>query len=866
MTMVIVDRLPMRTKSWQRAEKRTTSLAIIAGLSACFSFTVHNFGQSPAKLGYEAAQTQYENGHFAEATETALQTIRKLSVKPKSSTTLPLLEIVANSQMSLEKYDSASETIERSQLMASTPTEKARVQLRSALLSRLRRNYGLALQQARVGYSLAPNDRSIEGEYYYTLGRIFFGQGFDVAAIVWLEKARDIFELDRYNPLLFDSYRFLSLAWSSKLNYQQSLEYANKWAASTSKSRHKYKHRQALYNLAVLLSTTGQKGRSLEMAELGLKLSQLENHVLQGGEFLSFLLLKALAEGHLARSKEYLRQLEKIDRERDFAFEQLVGRAVIAAYEGQGEASENLFTTLNAMPNSSEFILPTWKIAIAKKSRDWARVLSLNQRLLELNAKHNYRDDLPGIYLDFAIAYYQLAQPDKARYHLEKSLRHIEEIRYSENSSLSLSLFETFHDAYRLLVHLKFDNPQEAFELTDFLKGRLLKDRINNSIRRSRTDLSLSVRQKIEELSRDFINDSKLVAAMDQAEKMITVAVPALHLERPDLSELERISPLDGAAVVSFFFTLDHRLIAFTWEKGRPVRSVYLPISEDDLRMVAENTERKIKQRVFFKHDGKALYDILIKPLGLSSKRLIIVPDKYLWKIPFHALSPDGSRYLIEDTTVSYSPSVSVLLDQLRASKPKRKSLRALANPSFNNRYLKFVNDEARGVAVLFGSDPIYNATERDFLRVAKEADIVHLSMHAEIDTDDPLNSFLAFAPADNNDGKLTVEELLDVKLQKQSLIFVASCDTNNVLKGEGLVSLAWGMMGSGATAVVSAQWEANDRATKVFTGHFYRYTRLGMSPAVALQKAAVEMIANKSENYHEPYYWAAFMLNGDFR
>lgn len=282
--------------------------------------------------------------------------------------------------------------------------------------------------------------------------------------------------------------------------------------------------------------------------------------------------------------------------------------------------------------------------------------------------------------------------------------------------------------------------------------------------------------------------------------------------------------------------------------------------------MAAEDTQRKIKERIFFKRDGKTLYDGLLKPLNLSAKHIIIVPDKHLWKIPFHALSSDGNKYLIEDTTVSYAPAVSVLIDQLKTMKPNRRSLLAFANSTFNGRNLKFVNIEARAVSGLFSTNPILNATEKDFKLGAGRSDILHFSMHAEVNSDDPLSSFLAFRPVGNSDGKLSVEELLGLKLKKGSLAFLASYDTDTVLNGEGVVSLAWGLMGSGATTVISAQWEADDRSTEVFSNHFYTAYRRANSASESMRIAALAMIRDKSGGFHEPYYWAAFILHGDFR
>jgi CHAT domain-containing protein len=84
--------------------------------------------------------------------------------------------------------------------------------------------------------------------------------------------------------------------------------------------------------------------------------------------------------------------------------------------------------------------------------------------------------------------------------------------------------------------------------------------------------------------------------------------------------------------------------------------------------------------------------------------------------------------------------------------------------------------------------------------------------MHAEVAADQPLDSFLGFRKIGSEDGHLTVEKLLIIKLKKGSLVFLASCDTNSVLSGECLVSLAWAMMGAGATTVIYAGWEANDK------------------------------------------------------
>nr|HQU84270.1 CHAT domain-containing protein [Pyrinomonadaceae bacterium] len=378
--------------------------------------------------------------------------------------------------------------------------------------------------------------------------------------------------------------------------------------------------------------------------------------------------------------------------------------------------------------------------------------------------------------------------------------------------------------------------------------------------------ISEQTRKLLEELSLKFINNENLADEIGKNEKLVTTKIPELNLKKPNLSELEKITSLNNTAVISYFFTLDKKLIAFVWEKGNQLRTVDLLVSEDEAEVIAAKTQNDIKNRVFFKRDGKTIYDKLVKPLTLTSKHIIFVPDKSLWKIPFQALSSDGEKYLIEEKLISYAPSISILLEQLKGAKPNRQTLQAFANSSFETKLLQYVNSEASTVAGIYNTKPIINATARDFRRASEKFDILHFSMHAEVAGDQPLDSFLGFRKIGSDNGRLTVEELLNIKLKKGSLVFLASCDTNNVLSSEGLVSLAWAMIGSGATTVISAQWEANDKSTAIFTKTFYDQYKKGSSPAEAMQKASLELIKNKSDDMHEPYYWADFTLNGDFR
>lgn len=322
----------------------------------------------------------------------------------------------------------------------------------------------------------------------------------------------------------------------------------------------------------------------------------------------------------------------------------------------------------------------------------------------------------------------------------------------------------------------------------------------------------------------------------------------------------------EDVAIVSYEFTPSGELLAFVLESAKPLRAVKLTVNDVQATKLASETQTKIKDRIFFKVDGKKLYDLLLKPLDLNSSNIVIVPDKQLWRIPFHALSPDGNKYLIETKTVSYSPSVYLLKQQLLYEPPNRKTIQIFANDTFNRQKLGYVNNEAMSIGKLFGASPRLNASRSDFLKSAAETDILHFSMHAQLDSENPLSSFLAFQQNVADSGRLSVNDLLSVRLKPNNLAFLASCDTSKVHNGEGLISLPWALLGSGSSSVISSQWEASDRATQDLTVAFYREFLSGQSTASALLRAAISLIQNKSAGFHEPFYWASFTLLGDFR
>jgi CHAT domain-containing protein len=728
------------------------------------------------------------------------------------------------------------------------------------------RDIGAALENLRLAKSISANDSASLAAYQLEVGRTLYSAGHDFAAIIWLEKAEKEALANGHISIYYDALRFLSLAWTAKFYYANALTYAEKLVAKSSIGEFEHRNRIAHLELANLLDVTGQPQRSKDVYLKGLDLSTQARVNYHAGQFLSSLLLRSLYENDIEAAKNYLARLESIDKPKQFSFECLLGRALVENFKGNRTLSDEYFSRLAKEKGTSDFIVPYWKSTIAERDQNWKELITNAHHLRKLTEDENFQDDLPRIYYKLALGSWRLGDERSAREHAAKSLSLFVPFRNTPTVDLSIAMMEVHHSVYRLLSEIEVTgNPTKAFEYFELLKANLLRDRIERSVLKPRPDLSDSIRNQLFTTSRNYIEGKENEAALTELENRIMSDKQTTRMQTQDFSTQGLKLP-DDVAIVSYEFTPSGQLLAFVIEPVKPIRSVKLTVDEVQAGKLASETQNKIKDRIFFKIDGKKLYDLLLKPLDLKSNHVVIVPDKLLWRIPFHALSPDGNRYLIETHTVSYSPSVYLLKQQLSSASTRRRTIQIFANDTFNRQRLASVNSEAMSIGKLFGVSPRLNAHRSDFLTSAGETDILHFSMHAQLDSENPLSSFLAFQQNAADSGRLTVNDLLSVRLKPNNLAFLASCDTSKVHNGEGLISIPWALLGSGSSSVISSQWEASDKATQAFSVAFYREYLSGRSTAQALQNAAVSIIQDKSAGFHEPFYWAAFTLLGDFR
>ena len=103
--------------------------------------------------------------------------------------------------------------------------------------------------------------------------------------------------------------------------------------------------------------------------------------------------------------------------------------------------------------------------------------------------------------------------------------------------------------------------------------------------------------------------------------------------------------------------------------------------------------------------------------------------------------------------------------------------------------------------------------------------------------------------------------------MQNVDLVTLSACETalgeRNPDGGE-ITTLAEAFSSAGASSVLASLWSVADASTEELMVEFYRQLAAGQSKAAAFQSAEIKVM--KDPRYHHPFYWAPFILMGDWR
>lgn len=305
------------------------------------------------------------------------------------------------------------------------------------------------------------------------------------------------------------------------------------------------------------------------------------------------------------------------------------------------------------------------------------------------------------------------------------------------------------------------------------------------------------------------------------------------------------------------------------------------------------DTDNSYEEFVSFTKSSRALYQKLIHPIEshIENKDLILIPDGELSYISFDVLltedvtteRPDYRTlpYLIKKNKSNVANSMQIYFNMKSRQVNPNDEVYAFAPIYQNNkkqdsvpeeynflRPLDYAKMEVESIErnLLTKTFIGIDASEEHFKKEAKEAGVLHLAMHTQINDKDPLYSKLLFTyNQETNSGLLNTYELLDLDLNAE-LAVLSGCSTGEgeLQKGEGVMSLSSGFQFAGVPAIIMSLWEVNDRFGALVIDKFYQYLAEGDKKSQALYKAKIEVLAQGNALYAHPYYWAGLTLMGD--
>ncbi len=401
-------------------------------------------------------------------------------------------------------------------------------------------------------------------------------------------------------------------------------------------------------------------------------------------------------------------------------------------------------------------------------------------------------------------------------------------------------------------------------------------------------DVQLSFRESVEPVYRELVGlllrspNSGKVPSQENLEKARKV-IESLQLAELDNffreaclnDKSEQIDQVDPTAAIIYPIILLDRLAVILSLPGQPLSYYQTEISQNQVEHTLDELLQTLspvlsnRQRLRL---SQQVYSWLIRPAETQLaeygiKTLVFVLDGALRSIPMAALH-DGKQYLVEKYSIALSPGLQLLQPRSLV----REQLKALtgglteARQGFSS--LPAVKSELNQIASEVRSELLLN---QEFTKTTLEKQInavdfpiIHLATHAQFSSKAE-NTFLL--TWNDRINVRDFDQLLRSRERQNTnpieLLVLSACQTATGDKRAAL-GLAGLAVRSGARSTLATLWSVQDDSTSEFMVKFYQeLTQTQGSKAEAIRQAQLALL--KKPKYQHPFYWAPFILVGNW-
>ena len=335
-----------------------------------------------------------------------------------------------------------------------------------------------------------------------------------------------------------------------------------------------------------------------------------------------------------------------------------------------------------------------------------------------------------------------------------------------------------------------------------------------------------------------------------------------------------KIDRIDRHAAAIYTMILRDRLEVIVSLPKQPLIHNTTIIRRQKLEAIIEQLrdDLVIRSRRDYYEPAEKLYDYLIRPIleDLQQNQietLVFVSDGVLRNIPLATLY-DGKHYLIEDYNLVINPGLQLLNPRsLQEGSLSTLSL-GITQERLDFEALEFVDMELAEIENLVKSTILIdeNFTTKTFREKVQVSDfpIVHIATHGQFSSSLENTFLLAW------DNRIKINQL-DSILQSRTLsqeqaielLVLSACETAAGDKWAAL-GLAGMAVKAGAKSTIATLWSVNDRATATLMSHFYEELVINhQEKSQAIREAQLALL--KDSKYQHPFYWAPYVLVGNW-
>jgi CHAT domain-containing protein len=414
---------------------------------------------------------------------------------------------------------------------------------------------------------------------------------------------------------------------------------------------------------------------------------------------------------------------------------------------------------------------------------------------------------------------------------------------------------------------------------------------LRNDLNAIDTDLQFSFRDSVEPVYREYVNlllkDGKTISEENLANARDTIeSLQVAELEnflRQDCLDTYtvQLDKIDRSAAVIYPIILPDRVATIASIPGQPLRYYSQKTSATTVENIITGLQSKIQDPNFnsqqekaFKQQSKQIYDLLIAPIKVdltraNTKTLVFVLDGAFRNIPMSVLY-DGNKYLVESYNLALTPGLQLV--PARESTDLIRPQVLLGGISDRNQgfsELPNAKSEIESIGRLVPNQTLLNEQFNNKLvannLVASNAPIVHFATHGQFSSKSEDTYILTWNDRLNLDR---FSNLLKDRGTRSGnaieLLVLSACQT---ARGDrrATLGLAGIAIRARAKSTIASLWSVNDEATKELMVNLYKNLVIkNLNKGESLRQAQQTLLRNPK--YHSPYYWAPFVLIGNWQ